>query len=104
MPRFAWLMGAAAAAWLVAAPAGAADQTLRFGTINVANTATYDQILVPFAKTLEEKSGGRLAVDVKPLGGYGRPVDMFPMAEKGDIEIAASVQGYHPGRFPRSSV
>ena len=26
------------------------------------------------------------------------------MVEKGDIEIAATVQGYHPGRFPQSSV
>jgi TRAP-type C4-dicarboxylate transport system substrate-binding protein len=101
MVRFAWLL---CAAWLLAPPAGAADQTLRFGTINVANTATYDQILVPFAKAIEAKSEGRLAVDIKPLGGFGRPVDMFPMVEKGDLEIAASVQGYHPGRFPRSSV
>jgi TRAP-type C4-dicarboxylate transport system substrate-binding protein len=103
MRRFAWLVCAAAAA-LLPSPVPAAEQTLRFGTINVAGTATYDHILVPLARAIEEKSGGRLAVDIKPLGGYGRPTELFPMAEKGDLEIAASVQGYHPGRFPRSAV
>lgn len=24
------------------------------------------------------------------------------MVEKGDIEVASTVQGYHPGRFPQS--
>ncbi|MBV8165961.1 MAG: TRAP transporter substrate-binding protein DctP [Alphaproteobacteria bacterium] len=86
------------------APAGAAEQTLRFGTINLANTPTYDEILVPFARALEEKSGGRLAVDIRPLGGFGGAVEMFPKVERGELEIAGTVPGYHPGRFPRSSV
>src|SRR3954465_3166834 len=103
MRRFAWLVGAAAA-WLLPSPVPAAEQTLRFGTINAKGTATYDDILVPFARAVEEKSGGRFAVDIQPQGGFGRPVELFPMVEKGDIEMASSVQGYHPGRFPRSTV
>jgi TRAP-type C4-dicarboxylate transport system substrate-binding protein len=104
MRRFAWLLCAAAVAWLQPSPVPAAEQTLRFATINAKNTATYDDILVPFARAIEEKSGGRLAVDIQPQGGFGRPVELFPMVERGDIEIASSVQGYHPGRFPRSTV
>ena len=77
---------------------------LRFGSINTENTAPYDQVLVPFAKAVEEESGGRIEVALKPLGGYGKPNELFTMVEKGTIEMAASVQGYHPGRFPQSSV
>jgi TRAP-type C4-dicarboxylate transport system substrate-binding protein len=105
MLRFTGLLcGAALAVLALHAPAGAADVTLRFGSINAAGTSAFDEVLVPFAKALEAQSDQRLAVDLKPLGGFGKPVDLFPMIEKGEIEIAASVQGYHPGRFPRTSV
>ena len=89
---------------LFATPASAAEVVLRFGSINTENTAPYDQVLVPFARAVEEESGGRIEVALKPLGGYGKPAELFTMVEKGAIEMAASVQGYHPGRFPQSSV
>ena len=89
---------------LPATPASAAEIVLRFGSINTENTAPYDQVLLPFAKAVEEESGGRIEVALKPLGGYGKPAELFTMVEKGTIEMAASVQGYHPGRFPQSSV
>src|SRR3954451_19596403 len=87
-----------------ATPASAADVVLRFGSINTENTAAYEQVLLPFAKAVEEESGGRIEVALKPLGGYGKPADLFGMVEKGEIEIASTVQGYNPGRFPQSSV
>src|SRR3954454_7208533 len=87
-----------------ATPVSAAEIVLRFGSINTENTAAYDQVLMPFAKAVEEESGGRIEVALKPLGGYGKPAELFTMVEKGQIEMAASVQGYHPGRFPQSSV
>jgi TRAP-type C4-dicarboxylate transport system substrate-binding protein len=95
------LLGLAA---FFATPASAAEVVLRFGSINTENTAAYDQVLVPFAKAVEEESGGRIEVALKPLGGYGKPAELFTMVEKGAIEMAATVQGYHPGRFPQSSV
>jgi TRAP-type C4-dicarboxylate transport system substrate-binding protein len=105
MIRLSRLLGAAAVTWLaLAGGAGAADVTLRFGTINAVGTPLYEELLVPFARALEEKSGQRLAVDIKPLGGYGRPAELFGMVEKGEIEIISSVQGYQAGRFPRTSV
>ncbi len=85
-------------------PAQAAEFTLRFASINLADTAAYERILLPFAQAVEQESGGRVAVALKPMGGYGKPAELFDMAERGDIEIAATVQGYNPGRFPRSSV
>ena len=78
--------------------------TLRFATINSEGTSSYDKVLVPFAKAIQDASEGRMEVALKPIGGYGKPNELFNMVEKGDIEIAATVQGYNPGRFPLSSV
>ena len=89
---------------LVAMPASAAEVVLRFGSINTENTPAYEKVLLPFAKAVEEESEGRIEVALKPLGGYGKPAELFTMVEKGSIEMAATVQGYHPGRFPQSSV
>lgn len=86
------------------APAQSAEFTLRFATINAEKTASYDDVLVPFARAIEQESGGRIEVALKPVGGYGKPAELFNLVEKGDIEIASTVQGYSPGRFPRSSV
>jgi len=82
----------------------AAEYTLRFASINLAGTAAYDQVLMPFAHDVEQESGQRIEIALKPMGGYGKPAELFNMTERGDIEIAATVQGYNPGRFPRSSV
>src|ERR1700720_1872952 len=74
------------------APVAAADYVLRFATINAAETASYAKVLEPFARAVEKESGGRIEVALKPIGGYGKPADLFNMVEKGDIEIAATVQ------------
>lgn len=85
-------------------PARSADIVLRFATVDAEATAAYDQVLVPFARAVEEESGGRIEVALKPRGGYGKPAELFGMVEKGAVEIAATVPGYNPGRFPQSSV
>src|SRR2546423_1833774 len=87
-----------------AGPAHSAEFTLRFATINAEKTASYDNVLVPFSRGIEQDSGGRIEVALKPVGGSGKPAELFNLVEKGDIEIASTVQGYSPGRFPRSSV
>jgi TRAP-type C4-dicarboxylate transport system substrate-binding protein len=88
----------------VATSAHSAEFVLRFATINSEKTASYDEVLVPFARAIEQESGGRIEVALKPVGGYGKPAELLNMVEKGDIEMASTVQGYYPGRFPRSSV
>lgn len=84
--------------------AWAAEQTLRFASISVAGSPTYDKAVVAYARAIEQDSGGRLEVAEKPSGGYGKPAELLAMLEKGDVELIGSVQGYYPGRFPRSSV
>ncbi len=97
-------MALCCAVFLPASRSDAAEFTLRFASINLAGTAAYEQILVPFASGVENDSDHRIEVALKPMGGYGKPAELFNMAERGDIEIAATVQGYNAGRFPRSSV
>lgn len=82
----------------------AAQVNLRFATVEVAGTPAYDEGLGAFARALETDSGGRITVDQKPLGGHGRPTELLGLVEAGRIEMAATVQGYSPNRFPRSSV
>ena len=101
---FAVLAAVCAICGTLTGPALAADYVLRFATINLAATPAYDQILEPFARSIEQASGGRIEVALKPLGGYGKAAELFDKVERGDIEIASTVQGYNPGRFPQSSV
>jgi TRAP-type transport system periplasmic protein len=95
----------ALAGWLALglAPARAAEFLLRFGSTNPAGSAA-DAEFQTIARAIEQESGGRIEVAAKPAGGYGKVPDLFGMVERGDIEMAVTVQGYSPGRFPQSSV
>lgn len=84
-------------------PSGAAEFVLRLGSTNPPGSAA-DADFQAIAKSIEEESGGRIEVVSKPAGGYGKVPELFNMVEKGDIEMAVTVQGYTPGRFPQSSV
>jgi TRAP-type transport system periplasmic protein len=87
-----------------AVAADAAEVTLRFASINQPTTRTYQEQLVPLKAAIEKESKGKVAVDLRGVGQFGRPAELFGLVEKGDIEMAATVQGYSPGRFPQSSV
>jgi TRAP-type transport system periplasmic protein len=80
------------------------DVTLRFGTINTPTQATYKNNLVPLVEAIERDSTGRIKIELGELNKFGRPPELLPKLEKGEIDMAATVQGYHPGRFPRSEV
>ncbi|PUB18980.1 TRAP transporter substrate-binding protein [Yoonia sediminilitoris] len=59
----------------------------------------------PWGERLAAASGGRLNVqhfDAMALGG--RPPELLDQARDGVVDIAMSVVGYTPGRFPRTEV
>jgi TRAP-type C4-dicarboxylate transport system substrate-binding protein len=59
----------------------------------------------PWAKKLEQASGGRLKVEIYPsmqLGG--RQPQLFDQARDGVVDIVWTVAGSTPGRFPRLEV
>jgi TRAP-type transport system periplasmic protein len=62
-------------------------------------------LLRPWAAELEAASKGRLRIefyDAMALGG--KPSDLFDQARDGVVDIALTLPGYSPGRFPRSEV
>jgi TRAP-type C4-dicarboxylate transport system substrate-binding protein len=84
-------------------PARAADYTLRLGSITVESSPNYRQVQ-QLARGMEQASAGVLEIADKPAGGYGRPAALYDMVESGDLDMAYTVQGYSPGRFPQTSV
>lgn len=80
------------------------EVTLRLGTINMAQQSTFKRNLVPFVEAVERDSEGRIKIELGELNKFGRPAELLPKVEKGELDIASTVQGYHPGRFPRSEV
>jgi TRAP-type transport system periplasmic protein len=94
-------------AWgLAATPATAQEVTLKFATISADTTRAFKEIQEPLARAIEKDSNGRIKVDLRGQGanGFGKPSELFDMVARGDIDIAFTVQGYKPGRFPRTTV
>ena len=62
-------------------------------------------ILKPWGEMLSEASDGRIQVqhfDAMSLGG--RPPELMDQARDGVVDMAMTVVGYTPGRFPRTEV
>lgn len=88
----------------VTAPAPAAAEILiRFGTALTAGQATFNQV-VDACRRIEAESGGAVKIDIRPINEFGKPNELLGMVDKGTLEAAYTVQGYHEGRFAASSV
>ena len=63
------------------------------------------RILKPWAEGLTKASDGRIVIehfDAMSLGG--RPPELMDQARDGVVDMAMTVVGYTPGRFPRTEV
>ena len=90
---------------LAASVASAQEVTLRFHQFLPATANVPANILQPWARELEEASGGRIKVefyDAMALGG--KPADLYDQAVDGVVDIIQVLPGYTPGRFPRTEV
>ena len=106
------IAGAAALAVLVAGIAAAfpgearaQDLTLRLHNFNSPKAIANRLFMRPWAKEIEEKSAGRVKVQVFPamqLGG--KPSDLYGQARDGVVDIVWTLPGYSPGRFPLTEV
>jgi len=59
--------------------------------------------LTPWAKKVEDESGGRIKIQLFPsmqLGGA--PPQLYDQARDGVVDLIWTVLGYTPGRFPRT--
>ncbi|RDE08684.1 TRAP transporter substrate-binding protein [Pelagibacterium lacus] len=98
------LLGAVASVLVMGAAVGQ-DVTLRVHQFLPAQAPIPAQAIAPWAETIEEQSGGRIAVELYPamqLGGA--PDSLFSQAQDGVVDVIWTVLGYTPGRFPKSEV
>jgi TRAP-type C4-dicarboxylate transport system substrate-binding protein len=61
-------------------------------------------VFEPWAKKIEEMTGGKVKVTMFPGGALGKASDHYSLAEKGIADIVYALQDYTPGRFPLTSV
>jgi TRAP-type transport system periplasmic protein len=98
---------AACLSWsLCVTPAMAQDVTLKFATINADSTRAFKEVQEPLARAIEKASDGHIKVDLRGPGsnGFGKPAELMDKVLRGEIDVAYTVQGYSPGKFPRSTV
>lgn len=85
--------------------ASAADVTLKLHHLLGPKSAAHSQMLVPWAKRVEEASGGKLAIDIYPsMSLGGKPPQLVGQVRDGVVDIIWTVLGYTAGQFPRSEV
>ncbi len=83
----------------------AQDVTLRLHQFLPPTAPVPAQILKPWGEAVEEASGGRIEIqhfDAMSLGG--RPPELMDQARDGVVDLAMTLVGYTPGRFPRTEV
>ena len=105
MNRLSTFLSAALVFLAFSSPTSAQEITLRLHHFLPSTSTIPAQGLAPWAKNVEEASGGRLKIEIYPsmqLGGA--PPQLFDQARDGVVDIIWTVLGYTPGRFPKSEV
>lgn len=65
----------------------------------------HTKMLEPWAKAIQDESGGRVKIDLYPsMSLGGSPPQLFRQVADGVVDIIWTVNGYTPGLFPRSEV
>ena len=85
--------------------AHAQEVTLRLHQFLPSSANVPKNILRPWAERIETASSGRIKIqhfDSMILGG--RPPELMDQARDGVVDIAMTLVGYTPGRFPRTEV
>jgi TRAP-type transport system periplasmic protein len=83
----------------------AAEYTLRAHHFLAPSSTVHAELVEPWARRVEEQSGGRLKIEVYPamqLGG--RPPQLYDQVRDGVVDIVWTLPGYTAGRFPRAEV
>ena len=99
------LIGGAALAGALATGAAAQEVTLKLHQFLPAQANVPRLILDVWADNVEEASGGRIEIQRFPamqLGG--KPPELIDQAIDGVADIVWAVNGFTPGRFPRTEV
>jgi TRAP-type transport system periplasmic protein len=86
-------------------PRGASAQTveLKLSTFQPLNNH-YTEWMHGWAETLKQQSGGRLNGTIYPSGQLGAMPRQYDLARTGVADVAVSMHGGTPGRFPLSEL
>ncbi|PWE31626.1 TRAP transporter substrate-binding protein [Pararhodobacter marinus] len=99
------LFGAAAALALTAGTASAQEYTLRMHQFLPPQANVPRDVLDVWADNVEEASGGRIEIErYASMALGGTPPELMDQAMDGVADIIWTVNGYTPGRFPRTEV
>lgn len=60
--------------------------------------------LAAWGEELNERSHGRLQLDIYPAGKLAPPPKQYDLAASGKVDISLALHGYTPGRFPLTEV
>ncbi|MET1414548.1 TRAP transporter substrate-binding protein [Roseibium sp. HPY-6] len=105
MSNFKKLILGAAMMVFSGTPVLAADHEFKLHHFIGEKAPAHAQMLVPWAKRVEENSGGKVSIEIYPamtLGG--RPPELINQVRDGVVDLVWTVNGYTPGLFPRSEV
>ncbi len=95
----------AAALVLSSLSAKAQEITLRMHQFLPPQATVPAKILIPWADAINEQSGGRIKVEVySAMALGGSPPQLMDQVIDGVVDIAWTLPGYTPGRFPRVEV
>lgn len=98
-------LAASAALSLAGSAAMAQEFTFKLHHLLSAKAPAHTQMLEPWAKQVEENSGGRVKIEIYPAMSLGgRPPELVQQARDGVVDIVWTVNGYTPGLFPRTEV
>ena len=96
---------ATAAAVGLSGAASAQEFTFKLHHLLGAKAPAQTNMLEPWAKQVEENSGGRVKIEIYPAMSLGgTPPELVQQARDGVVDLIWTVNGYTPGQFPRTEV
>lgn len=77
---------------------------LKFSHHNPPTAFVCKQGFEPWAKAIEQKTGGKVKIDIYPSSTLNKPQDAYDAVVKGIADITWGFVAYYPGRFPLTEV
>ncbi len=98
-------IAASALSLLLGSAASAQEYVFKLHHFLGAKSPAQTEMLEPWARQVEENSGGQVKIEIYPsmtLGG--RPPELINQVRDGVVDLIWTVNGYTPGLFPRTEV
>lgn len=99
------ILAAGVALGLAAGAVSAQEHTFKLHHFLSAKAPAHTRMLEPWARAVEENSGGKVKIEIYPsMSLGGKPPELIQQARDGVVDLVWTVNGYTPGSFPRTEV